>query len=54
MLAEGGVFNGKAEPQHLEAAIKVAKHRRTEAATEAAAPPEQAGSVHTGSLPLRV
>jgi cytoskeletal protein CcmA (bactofilin family) len=31
-LAEGGQFNGKAEPQHLEAALKVARHRRTEAA----------------------
>ena len=32
MLAEGGLFNGRAEPQHLEAALKVARHRRTEAA----------------------
>jgi len=31
-LAEGGLFNGKAEPQHLDAALKVARHRRTEAA----------------------
>jgi cytoskeletal protein CcmA (bactofilin family) len=31
MLAEGGLFNGKAEPQHLEAALKVARHRRNEA-----------------------
>lgn len=30
-LAEGATFNGKAEPQHLEAALKVARHRRTEA-----------------------
>ena len=30
MLADGGQFNGKAEPQHLEAALKVARHRRTE------------------------
>src|SRR3954471_13407721 len=36
MLAEGALFNGKAEPQHLEAAMKVARHRRTETA---AAPP---------------
>ena len=35
MLADGGRFNGKAEPQHLEAALKVAKHRRTEAAAGA-------------------
>src|SRR3954462_12695199 len=32
-LAEGGLLQGKAEPQHLEAALKVARHRRTEAAT---------------------
>ncbi|MCU1381326.1 MAG: hypothetical protein JWL71_23 [Acidobacteria bacterium] len=32
MLAEGASFNGKAEPQHLEAALKVARHRRSEAA----------------------
>src|SRR5258708_14248892 len=31
-LAEGGLFNGKAEPQHLDAALKVARHRPTEAA----------------------
>jgi cytoskeletal protein CcmA (bactofilin family) len=31
-LAEGGVLQGKSEPQHLEAALKVARHRRTEAA----------------------
>ena len=31
MLADGGLFNGKAEPQHLDAALKVARHRRTEA-----------------------
>src|SRR5580700_2974024 len=31
-LADGGLFNGKAEPQHLETALKVARHRRTEAA----------------------
>ena len=35
MLAEGGLFNGKAEPQHLDAALKVARHRRTEAAAGA-------------------
>jgi cytoskeletal protein CcmA (bactofilin family) len=33
-LAEGGLFQGKAEPQHLDAALKVARHRRTEAAAE--------------------
>ena len=36
MLADGGLFNGKAEPQHLEAALKVARHRRAEAAAGAA------------------
>jgi cytoskeletal protein CcmA (bactofilin family) len=30
MLADGGLFNGKAEPQHLDAALEVARHRRTE------------------------
>ena len=38
MLAEGGILNGKAEPQHLEAALKVARHRRAEIAAAAAAP----------------
>ena len=36
MLADGGLFNGKAEPQHLDAALKVARHRRAEAAAGAA------------------
>jgi cytoskeletal protein CcmA (bactofilin family) len=36
-LAEGGLLQGKAEPQHLEAALKVARHRRSEAATAGAA-----------------
>lgn len=36
-LAEGGLFQGKAEPQHLDAALKVARHRRAEAATGEAA-----------------
>jgi cytoskeletal protein CcmA (bactofilin family) len=34
MLADGGLFNGKAEPQHLDAALKVARHRRTEASAK--------------------
>ena len=33
-LADGALFNGKAEPQHLDAALKVARHRRTEAAAD--------------------
>ena len=37
MLAEGGLFNGKAEPQHLETALKVARHRRTDSASAPAA-----------------
>ena len=37
MLAEGGLFNGKAEPQHLDAALKVARHRRTDPASGATA-----------------
>jgi cytoskeletal protein CcmA (bactofilin family) len=37
MLADGGTFNGKAEPQHLDAALKVARHRRTDVTSEAAA-----------------
>jgi cytoskeletal protein CcmA (bactofilin family) len=40
VLADGATFNGKAEPQHLEAALKVARHRRTEVgAGEAAKAP---------------
>jgi cytoskeletal protein CcmA (bactofilin family) len=31
-LADGAYFNGKAEPQHLDAALKVARHRRSETA----------------------
>jgi cytoskeletal protein CcmA (bactofilin family) len=30
MLADGGTFTGKVEPQHLDAALKVARHRRSE------------------------
>ena len=33
-LADGAQFNGKAEPQHLDAALTVARHRRTEAAAD--------------------
>jgi len=31
MLAEGGTFSGKVEPQHLDTAMTVARHRRAEA-----------------------
>lgn len=41
MLADGGQFNGKAEPQHLDAALKVARHRRTDPASGAAAKPDE-------------
>jgi cytoskeletal protein CcmA (bactofilin family) len=40
MLADGGMFNGKAEPQHLDTALKVARHRRTEPASGAPAEAE--------------
>ena len=32
MLADGGTFNGKVEPQHLDAAMSVARHRRDKSA----------------------
>ena len=35
VLADGGLFNGKAEPQHLEAALEVARHRRRKGAAGA-------------------
>ncbi len=37
MLAEGGTFSGKVEPQHLDAALRVARHRRAEAEAAKAA-----------------
>lgn len=47
MLAEGSTFNGKVEPQHLDAALKVARHRRSEVmetgGKPAAAAPSPAG-----------
>jgi cytoskeletal protein CcmA (bactofilin family) len=42
VLADGGTFSGKVEPQHLDTAMKVARHRRTEtmdAGAKATAPP---------------
>jgi cytoskeletal protein CcmA (bactofilin family) len=54
MLAEGGQFNGKAEPQHLEAALKVARHRRTEGGAGApagAAPAPAAASAKKAGSP---
>ena len=38
MLADGGSFCGRVEPQHLDAAIKVARHRHGDAADGAAKP----------------
>jgi cytoskeletal protein CcmA (bactofilin family) len=51
MLADGGTFSGKVEPQHLDTAMKVARHRRAEgreagavpAASPAATPASPAG-----------
>jgi cytoskeletal protein CcmA (bactofilin family) len=45
MLAEGGLFQGKAEPQHLDAALKVARHRRTEAAAGGGEPGKPASLI---------
>jgi cytoskeletal protein CcmA (bactofilin family) len=39
MLAEGAAFNGRVEPQHLDAALRVARHRRSGAPEGAATPP---------------
>jgi cytoskeletal protein CcmA (bactofilin family) len=44
MLAEGATFNGKVEPQHLDTAMRVARHRRTETAEAEAKPAEAAAS----------
>jgi cytoskeletal protein CcmA (bactofilin family) len=38
MLAEGATFNGKVEPQHLETAMRVARHRRAEGMDREATP----------------
>lgn len=38
MLADGGTFSGKVEPQHLDTAMTVARHRRAEAKDGAKAP----------------
>jgi cytoskeletal protein CcmA (bactofilin family) len=44
MLAEGGTFNGKVEPQHLDTAMRVARHRRAESEAEPARPAAAAAS----------
>ena len=38
ILTEGASFNGAVEPQHLEAALRVARHRRQEPILAAHAP----------------
>ena len=38
MLADGGTFSGKVEPQHLDTAMTVFRHRRAEAKDGAKAP----------------
>jgi cytoskeletal protein CcmA (bactofilin family) len=47
VLADGGLFSGKVEPQHLDTAMTVARHRRAEAmepgARQAASPATSAG-----------
>jgi cytoskeletal protein CcmA (bactofilin family) len=46
ILHEGAVFHGRVEPQHLEAALRVAKYQqRKEAETVAAAPAAAAAAV---------
>jgi cytoskeletal protein CcmA (bactofilin family) len=43
ILGEGASFNGQVAPQHLDAAMRVARHRREQPETaEAAAPPAHA------------
>jgi cytoskeletal protein CcmA (bactofilin family) len=39
MIAEGAIFSGRVEPQHLDAALQVARHRRTDAANPARSTP---------------
>src|SRR5882762_12017195 len=38
VLADGGMFSGKVEPQHLDTAMKVARHRRAETMDAGAKP----------------
>jgi cytoskeletal protein CcmA (bactofilin family) len=46
MLADGSTFNGKVEPQHLDAAMKVARHRRSELMDAGAKPNAAAASTN--------
>jgi len=52
ILAEGGTFNGTAEPQHLEAALRVARHRHQVPEEPPAQPPPRRPTV-VRSLPHR-
>jgi cytoskeletal protein CcmA (bactofilin family) len=49
MLAEGASFNGKVEPQHLDAALKVARHRRSEALEPASGAAAKAAPVNAAA-----
>lgn len=49
MLAEGATFNGKVEPQHLDTAMRVARHRRAESPAE----PEAARPAAAAASPAR-
>jgi cytoskeletal protein CcmA (bactofilin family) len=51
MLAEGATFNGKVEPQHLDAAMKVARHRRAESGDGAAARPAATPPLPAAAMP---
>jgi cytoskeletal protein CcmA (bactofilin family) len=44
MLADGGTFSGKVEPQHLDTAMQVARHRRAELMNAGATPPAPAAN----------
>jgi cytoskeletal protein CcmA (bactofilin family) len=52
MLADGGMFSGKVEPQHLDSAMKVARHRRAEA-KDGAKPPAASATPATPATPAR-
>lgn len=55
ILNEGATFNGRVEPQHLDAAIKVARHRRglsdPSPIGDFARPPSEAPRIVTGPHP---
>jgi cytoskeletal protein CcmA (bactofilin family) len=53
MLADGGVFSGKVEPQHLDTAMKVARHRRAEAKEGVVKPPAPPTAAAPGASPAR-